>query len=265
MQRFYVTFPLLIDLELDDEGIVHQLTRVMRIQVGERIILFDGDGFETVYEVTHISKKSLTLRGQNRCMPKTEPERNITLYQAFPNKREKIEYILQKWVEVGIRRFLFFRSDFSQKIPLLISKEARFTTIAREALEQCGGVLMPEIFFLEKENPILSQNVWKSSSWNEWGGDSSKGNFSVPKNSWEDFDVSEWQQHLVLDTLGQCQKLHAISKSHDMALWVWPEWGWSERERKKMGENGFIFVRLWERVLRTETAGIVTAFSLLHQ
>jgi 16S rRNA U1498 N3-methylase RsmE len=31
-----------------------------------------------------------------------------------------------------------------------------------------------------------------------------------------------------------------------------------------MKENGFIFVRFWERIMRTETAGIVTAFSLLH-
>ena len=59
-------------------------------------MLFDGDGSEMIYEIVSITKKSLSLRGQERRFPKTEPERNISLYQAMPNKIEKIEYILQK-------------------------------------------------------------------------------------------------------------------------------------------------------------------------
>lgn len=43
MQRFYVTFPLKIDLEITDKDIHHQLTRVMRVRIGEEITLFDGD------------------------------------------------------------------------------------------------------------------------------------------------------------------------------------------------------------------------------
>ena len=96
MQRFYVTSPLTIDPVLTDLDIVHQLTRVMRSQVGEMIMLFDGDGSEMIYEIVGITKKSLSLRGQERRFPKTEPERSISLYQAMPNKIEKIEYILQK-------------------------------------------------------------------------------------------------------------------------------------------------------------------------
>ena len=96
MQRFFVTFPLAIDLVLSDPDIVHQLTRVMRASLGEEVILLDGDGSETVYEITSITKKSLSLRGKDRQFPKTEGEKMITLYQALPNRLEKIEYILQK-------------------------------------------------------------------------------------------------------------------------------------------------------------------------
>jgi 16S rRNA (uracil1498-N3)-methyltransferase len=123
---------------------------VLRIQVGEHVILFDGDGSETRYEVTTIDKKSVSLRGQDRVFPQTEAKRMITLYQAMPNKYEKIEYIIQKGVEVGISRFVFFRSDRSQKLILSPSKIERFVSIAREAVEQCGGVRVPEIEFLEK-------------------------------------------------------------------------------------------------------------------
>jgi 16S rRNA (uracil1498-N3)-methyltransferase len=96
MQRFFVTSPLGIDVILTDRDIYHQLTRVLRIQLGEQVTLFDGDGSETIYEVTAIDKKSVSLRGQDRVFPHTEPNRTISLYQAIPNKYEKIEYIIQK-------------------------------------------------------------------------------------------------------------------------------------------------------------------------
>ncbi len=149
MQRFFVSSPLTIDLILIEPDIVHQLTRVMRIETGESIVLFDGDGSEMVYDITAITKKSITLRGKDRKFPKTEPEKSITLYQALPNKLEKIEYILQKGVEVGIRKFIFFRSDYSQKLIISDTKKERLKSIAREALEQCGGLIMPEIEFRE--------------------------------------------------------------------------------------------------------------------
>ena len=96
MQRFFVTFPLSIDVTITDKDTYHQLTRVLRIQVGDHVVLFDGDGSETEYEVVSIDKKSVSLRGQNRIFPDTEPKKKISLYQAMPNKYEKIEYIIQK-------------------------------------------------------------------------------------------------------------------------------------------------------------------------
>lgn len=96
MQRFFVNTPLSIDMEITDLDIIHQVTRVLRAKIGESIILFDGDGSETVYEMVGISKKSLTLRGKNRKFPQSEAKKYIILYQSLPNKIEKIEYILQK-------------------------------------------------------------------------------------------------------------------------------------------------------------------------
>jgi 16S rRNA (uracil1498-N3)-methyltransferase len=230
MQRFYVTFPLGIDLEIIDPDIHHQLTRVMRVKVWEHIVLFDGDSSETEYEIMSISKKSISLRGLGRKFPKTEGERSIALYQALPNKYEKIEYIIEKWVEIGIRRFIFFRSERSQKLILTDTKKKRFLAIAKEALEQCGGVTMPDIEFLD----------------------------ITPHHE-------SWVINILLDTLGMPQKLTEMPQDREMALWVGPEGGWSDEERIKMERNSFISVRFSERILRTETAGLVVAFSLLYQ
>lgn len=149
MQRFFVDFPLSLALDITDVSMFHQITRVLRMTVNDTLVLFNGDGTESIYEVTSITKRVLQLRFQSKCSPRTEPTRHITLIQAFPNKVEKLEFILQKGVEVGIGHFIFFRSDFSQKLPLSEAKRDRLQSIAREALEQCGGVLMPKIEFFD--------------------------------------------------------------------------------------------------------------------
>lgn len=229
MQRFFVTFPLNIDVVLSDSGLVNQISRVLRMKEGESVILFDGDGSETIYEIQEIAKKTIHLRGKERYFPNTEPKKNITLCQALPNKYEKIEFILQKWIEVGIKKFFFFRSERSQKLMLSDAKKERFTLIAKEALEQCWGVIFPEIIFLETF-PEVTPGA-----------------------------------NLVLDTVGKESYGREFLDIQDMVVWVGPEWGWSEGERTNMNDYDFIFVHFWRRVLRTETAGVVTAFSLIYQ
>lgn len=100
MQRFFVTFPLSIDVEITDTDLIHQISRVMRMAVDDEIVLFDGDGSETTYTIRAFSKKSISLRGKDRRFPECESKKKITLYQALPNKYEKIEWILEKGVEV---------------------------------------------------------------------------------------------------------------------------------------------------------------------
>lgn len=229
MQRFFVDFPLSLDLILIDPDIIHQLTRVLRAELWEDIILFDGDGSERLYRIEKIEKKSISLRWKSQTFPSTEPVKQITLYQWMPNKIEKIEYILQKGVEVGIRKFVFFRSERSQKLILSDAKKIRLITIAREALEQCGGLVMPEIEFYDQLIEYRSEIT-----------------------------------NLVLDTAGTTLKMQEVPQKKEIGIWVWPEGGWSNEERNKMIDNGFIFARFWERILRTETAGVVVAFALQY-
>lgn len=233
MQRFFVTFPLSIDMTITDTDMVHQLTRVLRVAIWDRIVLFSGDGTETEYRVVSIDKKSIWLRGQSQATPGTEPRKRVTLYQALPNKYEKIEYILQKGVEIGIARFVFFRSDRSQKLLLSQNKIERFWAIAREALEQCGGTRMPEISFTERFPDIV-------------------------------YELTTGTTHIVLDTIWESIRISQYDNLQDISLWVGPEGGWSDAERDKMSDNGSIFARFWERVLRTETAGIVISFGFLN-
>jgi 16S rRNA (uracil1498-N3)-methyltransferase len=231
MQRFFVTFSLQVDMMITDTDMVHQLTRVLRTTIWEHIVLFSGDRTEMEYEVTSIDKKSVWLRGVASRVPDTEPYKQVTLYQAFPNKHEKIEYIIQKWVEIGIAKFVFFRSDRSQKLLLSPSKIDRYMAIACEALEQCWGVVMPEILFVDRVPDITSRIT---------------------------------MTHIVLDTIWESIRISRYDDLQNIWLWVGPEGGWSDAERDKMQDNGFIFARFGERILRTETAGIVIGFGFLN-
>ena len=228
MQRFFVTFPLAIDMIVTDTTIVHQLSRVLRSSIWDQIILFAGDGIDMTYEILDINKKSIKLRWIEQSIPDTESSKKVTLYQAIPNKYDKIEYIIQKWVEIGIARFVFFRSDRSQKLVLSASKIERYSLIAREALEQCGWGYLPEIIWLDRSPSDIPDMT-----------------------------------HIVLDTIGQDRRISEYSGYQDIGLWVGPEGGWSDDERAKMQDNGFIFARFGNRVLRTETAGIVISFGFI--
>lgn len=229
MQRFYVHFPLSIDITLTDNALLNQITRVLRMKEWEHIILFDGDGSETEYEIIKIEKKSIRLRWIKKNFPQTEAKKSVTLYQALPNKYEKIEYILQKGVEIGIKKFVFFRSDFSQKLLITPAKITRFLTIAQEAVEQCWWVSLPIVEFIDK------------------------------------IALSKWGSHtLVLDTIGRNYSFSEFWSVQDIVFFVGPEGGWSEAEREKMKDYGYIFARFWERVLRTETASSVVAFWFFH-
>lgn len=129
---------------------IHQITRVLRLQKGESIVVFDGDGSESEYRITHQEKRAIHLERIQKLYPKhRESDIHITLYQALPNKHEKLEWIIQKSVEIGIKKVIFFRSDRSQKLVISDAKKVRYGLIAQEALEQCGGLVPLEIEYLD--------------------------------------------------------------------------------------------------------------------
>ena len=48
---------------------------------------------------------------------------------------------------------------------------------------------------------------------------------------------------MVLDTTGKPIKIQEVLENREINIWTGPEGGWSEKEREKMKDNGFLFVR----------------------
>lgn len=126
----------------------------------------------------------------------------------MPNKLEKIEWIIEKNTEIGVKKIVFFRSERSQKIFLSEKKVERMQEIAREALEQCGGKKLVEIIFSdEKFEKILEKKS---------------------------------EKNIVLHTVGEKNQLSDFKNEKNIGIWIGPEGGWSDDEIQKMNENNFI-------------------------
>lgn len=236
MQRFYFE-----NLEDEDEAItlknsnlLNQLNKVLRAKIWEKFIFFNGKNFiDYIFELKNIEKREAFFVKTWFIEKENFIEKNINLVQSIPNKLEKIEFILQKWVEVWITNFLFFRSERSAKLNLTENKKERLKKIIIEAVEQSGRNDLPEMFFIDDI-------------------------------SLEDF--KDWENVFFHTNSQKSQKLKDLKLdfSKNINLFVWPEWGFSEDEIKIFEENNFKKIYLWKNILRTETTWVVVWFYLIQ-
>ncbi len=229
MQRFYLDLELWGTLLIDEKWFFGQVSVVLRSRIWDQIILFNWDWTDYVYVITSISKKWIWLEYKSGILNNSDSKLHITLFQALPNKFEKIDYILQKWTEVGILEFVFFRAERSSKLVISENKLTRFHSVVKEALEQCWWNIMPTISIIDKLEPCLikDRTYLCHTKWTK----------TINEN------ISSW----------------------NIGIIVWPEWWFSDKEISDFEKIGNIeFINFWERILRTETMSWVLAFKLIH-
>ena len=230
MQRIYLPKINFSDtLILSEEAIYHQLTRVLRSRVWNTFIFFDGEHLiDHLYEITHIDSREVTLEKKETIEKTSENSVHINLYQARPNKLSKIEYILQKWVEVWVANFCIYRSERSQELRISDSKQQRLEKIIKEAVEQSNRNIIPKLRILDEMN----------------------------------FDIVSGENFYLHTSEETSQRIKdmQISSQESINIWVGPEWWFSSEEIQNFHERDFKKLYLWDRVLRTETVGLTIAF-----
>ena len=82
-------------------GDVKHISKVLRMQSGDRVMLSDGCGYEYLAEIEALSRERVELKLLDKKLCPAEPKQRITLYQGIP-KAGKMELIIQKCVELGI-------------------------------------------------------------------------------------------------------------------------------------------------------------------
>ncbi|WNX85212.1 RsmE family RNA methyltransferase [Agathobaculum sp. NTUH-O15-33] len=109
MPRFFVTDkPKNGVITLTGED-AHHACRVLRLREGEAITLCDGAGTDYECEIALAKESGVQCLVLSERPSSGEPEQHITLYMALP-KGDKMELIVQKSVELGVREIVPFLS-----------------------------------------------------------------------------------------------------------------------------------------------------------
>ena len=124
----------------------HHARSVLRLQPGDRVTLFDGQGREATAEISALDSAAVQLRILQEAV--TPPLRAcITLAQAIP-KGKNMDLIVQKAVEIGaaeIFPLLSARTVVQLDPESAAQKQAKWQTVALEAAKQCGQNWLPHV------------------------------------------------------------------------------------------------------------------------
>lgn len=237
IHRFFVPFKSIRqNLVVMPEEISKQITKVLRLRQGDKIIVLDNRGME--YEVILNQMISKEVAGDivSRQMSTSEPKLKITLYQALL-PREKFELVLQKGTEVGIDQFVPIETKRS-----LINKnqyqgkQDRWRRILQEAAEQSERTILPAL----KDAISFDQAIEEASK----EGLSLVAAERDPRES-------------LRDVLKSQNNLERVS------IFIGPEGGFELQEFELAKKMGAKLISLGPRIFKAETAGLVLSSLLL--
>lgn len=241
MNRFFIQESRRIENAIwFDAEISHQITRVLRLQTGDRVECPNGEGQTYLVELTRIDAKQTEGTILETIVEHKEATMHLTLVQGLP-KGERWEWILQKGTELGI---FAFQPVLSERTIVRLSdqefekKKSRWQKIIQEAAEQSHREICPLL------NTLQSLEQWNRSI----------HNFDVVLFAYE----GEREQSLAT-------VLQQYPHSQHIALVVGPEGGFTEEEAGRIITAGAKPISLGSRILRTETAALaLTAIVMYH-
>jgi 16S rRNA (uracil1498-N3)-methyltransferase len=142
-------------LPLSDDAAGH-IGRVLRMQPGQEVLLFDGSGAEFPATISEVSKKSVLVEVRERIERSSESPLDIHLGQVV-SRGEKMEFTIQKSVELGVNTItplISERCGVKLDPKRFEKKLAQWQKIAIAACEQCGRNRVPVV------RPLMKLEEW---------------------------------------------------------------------------------------------------------
>jgi 16S rRNA (uracil1498-N3)-methyltransferase len=212
----------------------HQILHVLRLKVGERVVVLDNLGGGFVVELIEINRQNVVGRITAGADSASEPPVHLSLYLCL-TQREKFEWMLQKCTEVGVNKFIPVISARSliQDAHSLENKLARWQHILQEAAEQSGRSRIPDLYppveFDTAVHSAPAQNERCLAAWEQESG----------------------------RRLGPA--LSGLKPHARTAVLIGPEGGLTREEISTAEQAGWLSISLGPRILRMETAAVVAA------
>ncbi len=135
---------------LVDTDIVHQVRNVLRLEPGEALELFDGNGHTYTGTLASLAKNSMDIEITNISF-KEKPSRHIALFVSIL-KKENTELAIEKAVEIGVSEIIPIITSRTIKTGL---KKERLLSVIKEATEQSGRTYLPELHEIIKFEDAL--------------------------------------------------------------------------------------------------------------
>ena len=214
------------------------VARVLRLERGHPLVLFNGDGREYRAEISQLAKRAVSARVLDAGTPQNrESPLALTLAQGVA-RGEKMDLILQKATELGVARIVPLitgRTEVKLDAERTGRRLAHWQAVIAGACEQSGRSVLPVL-----EAPVRLAN-WAA------GLDARAG------------------LRLALDPLGDLSP-RTLPTLQAVTLVVGPEGGLSDQDMAMLDQADFHGLRLGPRILRTETAGLaaIAALQTLH-
>jgi 16S rRNA (uracil1498-N3)-methyltransferase len=239
MRRFFVPPQAIVGQEAHlGPDLARRMERVLRLRVGDHVLLLDNSGREYEVELTALTARE----GQGLILASREgagePSVRLVLYQALI-KSQRFDWVLEKATELGVAAFVPIVSSRSQvRTPQPSSARLeRWRRVIVEAAEQSGRCRLPEL-----SAPLPFEDACVEAA----------GLRILP---WEGERVASLADLLLVQRL----PVRVVS------LFIGPEGGFPLDEVQLARRLGVSTVSLGRRILRAETAAIVAAALVLHE
>ncbi|MDH7485725.1 MAG: 16S rRNA (uracil(1498)-N(3))-methyltransferase [Anaerolineae bacterium] len=246
MQRFFVPPTAIQNDRVTLTGpVVHQLTHVLRLSPGQRIVVLDDSGWEYTVELQRLGRGQAEGQIVERWEAQGEPRTRLTLYQAVL-KGERFAWVLQKGTELGIAAFvpLLCARNVVRDPAAVRQKLPRWQAIVREAAEQARRGRLPRLAaplpFAEACAQAQAAGGLSLLAWEEETATSLKATLRAGLSN------------LQLPT-------------SNIQLFIGPEGGFTPDEVALAQAQGIRPVSLGRRILRAETAGLVAAAIIFYE
>ena len=255
--RFYNPENLQIGttIKLSDNAAAHA-TRVLRLEISDEIMLFNGDGHDYTCVITSIKKSEVLCVVKSFVRITNESPLKITLLQGI-SSGDRMDYTIQKAVELGVTSIVpinTVRSVVKLSEERAQKRLVHWQTVAHAACEQSSRAFVPQV-----AQPItLAQ--WLANSYSplmvEFGFPTSVG-AKAPNAG-----VKCWREgkapstRILLNPIGALRLAQLPKPTGNIELLIGAEGGLSQAEIDTALSQGFQSIILGARILRTETAAL---------
>ena len=215
---------------IKDEDAIH-INTVLRMKINDEIICCDNNSNDYRCLITQLDKKFVKASILEKFKNENEPSVKVTLYQGI-SKGERMELTIDKIVPVITDYTAVSLKGKEEK------KVKRWNKISETAAKQCGRGKIPIV----EDIKSFKDSVCDALQNNE--------NIIFPYEKEKENNLKNALKSIV---------------SGSIAIFIGPEGGFSEGEIQFVKEKGIKTISLGKRILRTETAGLVTLVILLYE